>query len=183
MKFAKSRRFSSLLAHCRFSRNASQSGVVNVDLAGCPSLCGGGCDELRAADSGSRTGCASLSDSLGMITVAEDADGDSARDAACVLREMLVMPVGSFVSSKSDSSSSTFGGFLRPEFNPDSSTASSRALKVLSPICMLFVFGFGLRKGGVAASGGGGTMKTVLMALLAVVASAGGLHAKAMLCL
>jgi hypothetical protein len=33
---------------------------------------------------------------------------------------------------------------------------SSRALKVLSPICMLFVFGFGLRKGGVAASGAGG---------------------------
>ena len=33
-----------------------------------------------------------------MITVAEDADGDSARDAACVLREMLVMPVGSFAS-------------------------------------------------------------------------------------
>ena len=31
--------------------------------------------------------------------------------------------------------------------------SSSRALKVLSPICMLFVFGFGLRKGGVAASG------------------------------
>ena len=76
----------------------SQSGVVNLDLAGCPSLCEGGCDELRAADSGSRAGCASLSDSLGMITVAEDADGDSARDAACVLREMLVMPVGSFAS-------------------------------------------------------------------------------------
>ena len=34
--------------------------------------------------------------------------------------------------------------------------SSSRALKVLSPICMLFVFGFGLRKGGVAASGAGG---------------------------
>ena len=33
-----------------------------------------------------------------MITVAENADGDSARDAACVLREMLVMPVGSFAS-------------------------------------------------------------------------------------
>ena len=56
MKFAKSRRFSSSLTDCRISRNASQSGVVDVDS----------------------TGCASLFDSLGMITVAEDADGGAA---------------------------------------------------------------------------------------------------------